>query len=87
MGVRGNPAITFESYFISDCQRLWNGNTLICEGSWGRFFEVTKYGDIVWEYISPYCAYDDTSPVRGDQSTVFRAYRYAPDSPEIRGRV
>lgn len=71
----GNPTITLESHFISGCHRLWSGNTLICEGSWGRFFEVTKDGDIVWENISPYCAYDDTSPVRGDQSTVFRAYR------------
>jgi hypothetical protein len=29
----------------------------------------------------------DVGPTKGDQSTVFRAYRYAPDSPQIRGRL
>ncbi len=42
------------SPFISSAQRLPNGNTLICEGSNGRFIEVTKEGEIVWEYLSPY---------------------------------
>ena len=83
----GNPSHTFDSHFISGCQRLPNGNTLICEGLWGRFFEVTKEGDIVWEYISPFTVPRETGPTKGDQSTVFRAYRYAPDSPQIRGRL
>ena len=34
-------------------QRLFSGNTLICEGQWGRVFEVTKDSEIVWEYILP----------------------------------
>ena len=50
----GTPKYTFNSPFISGAQRLWSGNTLICEGQWGRFFEVTPVGDIVWEYISPF---------------------------------
>ena len=38
---------------ISGAQRLPNGNTLITEGPNGRLFEVTKEGQIVWEYIYP----------------------------------
>jgi hypothetical protein len=43
----------FFSTFISNQQRLPNGNNLICEGNLGRIFEVTKEGKIVWEYIAP----------------------------------
>lgn len=45
---------TFFSPFIGSAQRLPNGNTLIDEGIWGRFFQVTPSGHIVWEYVSPY---------------------------------
>ena len=31
-----------------------HGNTLICEGSNGRIFEVTPAGEIVWEYVNPF---------------------------------
>lgn len=31
-----------------------NGNTFINEGARGRFFEVTKEGKIVWEFLNPY---------------------------------
>ncbi len=84
---KGNPTHTFDSHFISGCQRLGNGNTLICEGLWGRFFEVTREGEVVWEYVSPYTVRREAGPTVGDQSTVFRAYRYAPDGPQIRGRL
>jgi hypothetical protein len=84
---QGNPSHSFDSHFISGCQRLANGNTLICEGLWGRIFEVTKEGDIVWEYISPFTVNRKAGSTTGDQSTIFRAYRYAPDSPQIRGRL
>jgi hypothetical protein len=84
---QGNPSHTFDRHYISGCQRLWNGNTLICEGLWGRLFEVTPDGEIVWEYISPFTSHEDKGMSVGDQSTVFRAYRYAADGPELRGRV
>lgn len=44
----------FFSPFISNAQRLPNGNTLINEGSSARLIEVTPELEIVWEYISPY---------------------------------
>ena len=51
---KGSPAYTFFSPHISGAQRLASGNTLICEGQWGRVFEVTPSGEIVWEYVSPF---------------------------------
>ncbi|GFM85233.1 hypothetical protein PSCICO_06320 [Pseudomonas cichorii] len=48
------PGWAFYSSFISSARRLPNGNTLIDEGMNGRFFQVTREGEIVWEYVSPY---------------------------------
>ena len=38
---------------ISGAHRLPNGNTLICAGVRGTFFEVTPAGETVWEYVNP----------------------------------
>jgi hypothetical protein len=84
---QGKPRYTFHSPFISGAQRLWSGNTLICEGMWGRIFEVTPDKELVWEYVSPYFTpQNDPGPMAGNNN-VFRAYRYAVDGPEIQGRV
>ena len=48
-----NPPNQFFARIISGAQRLPNGNTLINEGTEGRFFEVTKERRIVWEYRNP----------------------------------
>jgi hypothetical protein len=50
----GNPPSSFYSAGYSGAERLKNGNTLICEGKTGRFFEVTPDGSIVWQYINSY---------------------------------
>ncbi|MDA0238820.1 MAG: aryl-sulfate sulfotransferase [Proteobacteria bacterium] len=84
---QGSPPWSFYSPHISGCQRLWSGNTLICEGLWGRIFEVTPKGDIVWEYISPHNGPLQGQATGGIGNWVFRAYRYALDSLEIGGRV
>ena len=60
---------TFFSHYISGAQRQSNGNTLICEGSNGRIFEVTSAGEIVWEYVNPFPNLTAKTP----NSTVFRA--------------
>jgi hypothetical protein len=39
---------------MGNAQRLPNGNTLINEACFGRFFEVTPQGETVWEYVNPY---------------------------------
>ena len=81
---RAKPSYTFFSPHISGAQRLPTGNTLICEGQWGRLFEVTPECETVWEYVSPFMGPDRV----GDPSNeVFRAYRYALNSPQIRNRV
>ena len=60
------------SPYISSAQRLWNGNTLICEGSDGHLVEVTPDHEIVWEYVSPYFKV----PAPGfAYNLVYRAYR------------
>ena len=66
------PPAAFFSPLISNAQRLPNGNTLVCEGVFGRLFEVTREGEVVWEYVSPYFG---ESP-QGPSNAIFRAYRY-----------
>ncbi len=62
---------------ISGAHRLENGNTLICSGVEGSFFEVTPSGETVWKYKNPV---GENGPVGiGDtplNNLVFRAYRY-----------
>lgn len=53
----GQPSWTFFSSFVSNAQRLPNGNTLITEGMNGRLFQVTPDGQVVWEYQTPYEGY------------------------------
>ena len=65
--------IDFFSPRISNAQRLPNGNTLICEGDFGRVFEVTTDGDLVWEFVNPYFGEGPSGP----NNRVFRAYRYS----------
>jgi hypothetical protein len=66
----------FYSPRISNAQRLPNGNTLINEGVFGRFFEVTSDGDVVWEYVNPHFG-PPTAAVKAQQNGVFRVYRYS----------
>ena len=77
---------TFEFYspLMSGCQRLPSGNTLICETLWGRIFEVTPEGELVWEYV---CPFETDREGYGPGNWMYRAYRYAADSPQIKNRV
>ncbi|TNE65673.1 MAG: hypothetical protein EP335_05190 [Alphaproteobacteria bacterium] len=50
---KGTPDAPFESVIRADQQRLANGNTLISESSGGRILEVTREGEIVWEFVNP----------------------------------
>lgn len=82
----GLPFWTFFSSFISSARRLPNGNTLICEGMYGRLFQVTKEGEIVWEYINPiFGKWTDHDVESGGSKSnyVFRAqpipYDWVPD--------
>jgi Arylsulfotransferase (ASST) len=70
--------IDFFSPLISNAQRLPNGNTLICEGSFGRLFEVTPDSLVVWEYVNPHFLPPVEHPNDPPNNTVFRAFRYSP---------
>ncbi|MGH1383262.1 aryl-sulfate sulfotransferase [Kordia sp.] len=80
----------FYSRILSSAQRLPNGNTLICDGDDGYFFEITPDEEIVWEYINPVTPTGILS--QGDDSTAspnltFRVLRYAADYPAFDGRT
>ena len=70
------PAYNFFSPYISGARRLPNGNTLITEGMFGRMFQVTPEGDVVWEYINPHFYKDSENAV---VNRVFRATHYLPE--------
>ena len=53
---RGTEQEPFFSETCGSVQRLKNHNTLITETDRGRAFEVTRAGEIVWEFKSPYRA-------------------------------
>ena len=67
-------------------QRLPNGNTLICEGAWGRIFKVTPEKAVVWEYINPVYFKVRAATDLGWNNQVFRAYRYGFDFEGIQGK-
>ena len=72
----------FFSAILSSGQRLPNGNTLICDGDSGYFFEITPSNDIVWEYVNPISTNVILS--QGDTPTlnnVFRAEKFSYDYP------
>ncbi len=75
---------TFYSHVMGGVQRLPNGNTLVCEAVFGRIFEFEREsGEIVWDYINP--DFSSVFPTaRKPGNSVFRAYRYAPDSEELK---
>jgi Arylsulfotransferase (ASST) len=49
----GSAEVPLESAIRSSQQRLANGNTLITESNGGRVLEVTREGDIVWQFVNP----------------------------------
>lgn len=79
-----NPPRSMFSWFIGSADRLANGNTLINEGVWGRLFEVSREGEVLWNYISPFLGRE--MPYQ-DGNCIFRAYRYSPDAPELKARL
>ena len=63
--------------YLSNAQRLPNGNTFIFAGSppdHGRLLEVTPEGEIVWEFQNPYAAYAQGEKI------VYRAYKYSAET-------
>ena len=79
---RDNPPFNFFSAYISGARRLPNGNTLITEGHFGRMFQVTPDGEVVWEYINPHFAPNEQGYV---VNSVFRSTHYLREQiPQLR---
>ena len=97
-----NNKTNFYATNISSAQRLPNGNTLICVGPSGRFFEVTSDKKTVWQY-----SFSSGAGTRGSAgglgnrrggrggfggggfgmgTQIFRAYRIAADNPGLKGK-
>lgn len=49
----GGERERFFSREMGGCQGLPNGNVLIVESEAGRAFEVTRAGEVVWEFLNP----------------------------------
>lgn len=84
----------FFSGYISGAQALYNGNTLICDGAYGRFVEIDTAQEIVWEYYSPIVQTgilnqgDSLQPFAlGTHNPVFRALKYHKDFVGFTGRT
>jgi hypothetical protein len=74
------PGENFYSPYLSNAQRLENGNTLINAGSPGIVFEIDENKKKVWEYIIPLNG--DTPYTQGqtaNNNSIFRAYKFSPD--------
>ena len=65
--VASNPYDFFADH-VSGCQRLPNGNTLICSGPDGIFYEVDDMSNILWEYKNP--VYGNITLNQGDTPPV-----------------
>lgn len=51
---KDTPDYSFQSTFLSGAEVLPNGNILVAEGARGRIFQITREGEVVWEFINPY---------------------------------
>ena len=78
----------FYSRILSSGQRLANGNTLICEGLLGHFFEIDGDEQIVWQYKNPVKTTGEIM-AQGDApegNLTFRAIKYPRSYPGFSGK-
>ena len=79
---------SFYSAYQSAAQKLPKGNWHITSTTNGHVFEVTPKGEVVWEFVNPisgdevYCVKKDNIP----WTQIHRSFRYAADSPQLKGR-
>jgi hypothetical protein len=67
------PPEDFYSETRGSNQKLQNGNILIADSRNGRAFEITKEGEIVWEYYNPEVKIENEEDKR---ATIFRMRRF-----------
>ena len=69
---RADPTEDFFTNSRGGSERLANGNVLVTESNSGRVFEVTREGELVWEFLNPDVAHN----ARG---TIYRLHRLTPE--------
>ncbi len=74
---KGSKGNDFFTRMCGANHRLANGNTLIVESDFGRAFEVTRSGVIVWEYVNPERAGNKDHLI----ATLFDVVRLPPSFP------
>ncbi len=79
---------SFFSQVISGAQRLSNGNTIICEGTKGNFFEIDSANTIVWRYVSPVAQNGTVSQgTNPTMNSVFRCSLYEANYSGLNGQT
>ncbi len=81
------PTTSFFSMNISGAQRLANGNTIICSGASGNFFEVDPSNTVVWKYVNPVGqgGVIGTQGANPSGNSTFRCVLYPIDYPGLAG--
>ena len=85
---QAEPRTSFYSSRISGAERMLNGNTVICEGNKGNFFEVDRVKNNVWQYENPVntfgAAIQGNMPINND---VFKISKYSADYPAFTDKL
>ncbi len=88
------PQDSLYSSGLSSFQRLENGNSLICFGSWGDTREITPDGELAWRYKTPLMNLGgfaipvvQGTPLSTFQNLTFRAHRYPATFPAFDGAM
>ncbi len=77
---------SFYSPYLSNPQRLANGNSLLNFGSPGRIMEIDPQRNVVWEYEIPLNGdFPYSQGQNPNNNATFRAYKYPADYPGFEG--
>jgi hypothetical protein len=85
----GKPSNSWFGLNQGNTFRLANGNTLVCAGSLGMFFEVDTMSTFVWRYLNPVS--QDGIVAQGKMpkaqtNSMFGLHRYPPEYPGFIGK-
>ncbi|MEO5674363.1 MAG: aryl-sulfate sulfotransferase [Chitinophagales bacterium] len=81
-----NPQNSFFCFVMGGAQRIWNGNTIICDAGNGHFFEVDSNGNEIWKYVNPVSFNGITEQGNTPfQNSSFRCTYLAYDYPGLAG--
>jgi hypothetical protein len=80
-------APNFYSCICGGTERLPNGNTLICDSTKGRIFEVTLDKEVVWDYTHPFIKIRPDYWGWTTSRLVFTAHRYGTDFEGFKGKI